>query len=237
MFLQWAPADFLSEAVASTEAPAPIEKTPSHTIFVKNLNFKTKTPELASFFSNNTGFKSAIVRTKPDGQSMGFGFLEFRSASFARDAITAHRNSVLDGHALILEFSTQKLQETRKHLISKVLTKLIIRNVPFEATKKELYELISSIVTIRKLRIPKRFDGRHRGFAFVDFNSHQEASTAFDTLKNSHFYGRHLVIEWAEEEQENDEMNAKGMQAAEDELNRIQKKEQAYSKISFDLND
>jgi multiple RNA-binding domain-containing protein 1 len=47
--------------------------------------------------------------------------------------------------------------------------------------------------------LPKRFDTRSRGFAFLDFTSHQEAQNAFDTLRHTHLLGRHLVLEWAED--------------------------------------
>ncbi len=46
--------------------------------------------------------------------------------------------------------------------------------------------------------------GDHRGFAFVDFSTAQEAATAMASLKDTHLYGRHLVLEWAKEEDEED---------------------------------
>ena len=48
--------------------------------------------------------------------------------------------------------------------------------------------------------MPKKFDGKHRGFAFVEFNSKGEASKAMDALHSTHLYGRKLVLEYAEAE-------------------------------------
>ena len=42
--------------------------------------------------------------------------------------------------------------------------------------------------------------GVHRGFAFVDFSTHQEAEAAMKSLGSAHLYGRHLVIEWANDD-------------------------------------
>jgi multiple RNA-binding domain-containing protein 1 len=43
--------------------------------------------------------------------------------------------------------------------------------------------------------------GSHRGFAFVEFLSTEEAKKAFDKLSHStHLYGRRMVLEWASEE-------------------------------------
>ena len=46
---------------------------------------------------------------------------------------------------------------------------------------------------IKSLRLPKKFDGSHRGFAFIDFLTRQEADNAFEALHSTHLYGRHLV--------------------------------------------
>lgn len=53
---------------------------------------------------------------------------------------------------------------------------------------------------LKSLRLPKKFDGRHRGFAFLDFVTKQEAKNVYENMANIHLYGRHLVLEWAEEE-------------------------------------
>lgn len=45
---------------------------------------------------------------------------------------------------------------------------------------------------IKSLRLPMRF-GSHRGFAFVEFVTKQEAQNAFEALSSTHLYGRHLV--------------------------------------------
>ncbi len=50
------------------------------------------------------------------------------------------------------------------------------------------------------VRIPRKVDGSHRGFGFVEFLTHQEAVNAVGALSSSHLYGRHLVIEWAKED-------------------------------------
>ena len=41
--------------------------------------------------------------------------------------------------------------------------------MPFEATRKELRELLSAFGELTSIRLPKKFDGKHRGFAFADF--------------------------------------------------------------------
>lgn len=52
-------------------------------------------------------------------------------------------------------------------------------------------------------------DGTHRGFGFVDFLTRQEAKSAFESLSATHLYGRHLVIEWAQDDESVDALRAK----------------------------
>ena len=54
----------------------------------------------------------------------------------------------------------------------------------------------------RTVKVPKRYDGRARGFAFVEFERPQDAASARRALGAAHLYGRHLVIDWAENEGE-----------------------------------
>lgn len=53
---------------------------------------------------------------------------------------------------------------------------------------------------LRSVRLPKKFNARTRGFAFLDFVSRKEAESAFAALRHTHLLGRHLVLEWASEE-------------------------------------
>ena len=54
--------------------------------------------------------------------------------------------------------------------------------------------------------MPRKFDGNHRGFAFVEFLTKQEALSAYKALADTHLYGRHLVLEWANKDEGLEEM-------------------------------
>lgn len=53
---------------------------------------------------------------------------------------------------------------------------------------------------VKSIRLPSRADRRSRGFAFVEFTSHQEALAVREALRHTHLLGRHLVLDWAEDE-------------------------------------
>ena len=59
------------------------------------------------------------------------------------------------------------------------------------------------------MRLPTKIDGSHRGFAFIEFMSHEEAQKAFKELQNTHFYGRKIIIEWAKQDNTIEEIREK----------------------------
>ena len=197
------------------------------TLFVRNLNFSTTNDGFRDAFQPLDGFLSARVKTKPDpknpGQllSMGFGFLEFRSKQQAQAALAAMDGYKLDGHELLVKASHKALdaaEERRKEDRSKKIAgrraKIIIKNLPFEASKKDVRSLFGSYGQLRSVRVPKKFDSTTRGFAFADFVTAREAENAMDALRDTHFLGRRLVLDFATEE----------VIDAEEELEKMQRK-------------
>lgn len=176
--------------------PSEGEIMPVHTsVFVKNLNFNTALKSLNNLFRNLPGFELAQIKTKANGQSMGYGFAEFRTLQQANAAIAALDGHELDGHALQLKISSRGVTEAPK---SRGSTKIIIKNIPFETTKKDIRELFGSFGQLRSVRVPKKFNGQLRGFAFADFATPEEAEHAMSSLTGAHLLGRRLVMAYAE---------------------------------------
>ncbi len=120
----------------------------------------------------------------------------------------------LDGHNLELKFSNRTFTGSsagaaRKPALNQQnktkSSKILVRNIPFEAKAKEIEELFQVFGALKYVRLPKKIDGAHRGFGFVDYVTVNEAERAFDALHHSaHLFGRRLVLEWAEPEQSQD---------------------------------
>ncbi|BDD54619.1 Multiple RNA-binding domain-containing protein1 [Monascus purpureus] len=206
----------VSQGFSTTDtfaADEPEEDLLTSTLFVKNLSFSTTTERLIETFRPLDGFLSAKIKTKPDpkrpGQtlSMGFGFVEFKTKAQAQAALAAMNGYNLDQHELVIKASNKAMdaaEERRKEDTAKKIaarrTKIIIKNLPFQATKKDIRSLFGSYGQLRSVRVPKKFDRTARGFAFADFVSAREAENAMDALKNTHFLGRKLVLEFANAE-------------------------------------
>ena len=83
------------------------------------------------------------------------------------------------------------------HSEKRARCKLLVKNVPFAASAAEMRELFGTFGQLRALRMPKKFSGGHRGYAFVDYVLPHEAEEAKLHLASTHLYGRHLVCSWA----------------------------------------
>lgn len=190
------------------------EQVETSTLFVRNLSFETSSTKLADAFKPLEGFLSARVKTKTDpkrpGQtlSMGFGFVEFKTKEHTQAALATMNGFSLDGHNLLVQPSHKgadaahdRRREDNTKKTSSRRTKIIVKNLPFEATKKDLRSLFGSYGQLRSIRLPQKFDSSSRGFAFADFVTAREAENAMNSLKNTHLLGRRLALDFAAAEE------------------------------------
>ena len=158
------------------------EESKSSTVFVKNLNFDTDEDKLKIVFEEiNVGIVRSIRIPRKKNQShdnsMGYGFIQYDSKTAAQNAVKLLQNIIVDDHALKLSLSqtsssskAQRKTKKRKEPDSFEdplnpsfkSNKLMIKNLAFEATKKDLKALFHPHAQIKKIRIPKKFEGNHR---------------------------------------------------------------------------
>ncbi|KAI8865774.1 RNA-binding domain-containing protein [Ramicandelaber brevisporus] len=187
------------------------------TVFVKNLAFKTTEDTLYKLFNAVAPVRKVTISTNPDPKnpgvrkSRGYGFVEYTNRADAERAIKALNRTDIDGHSIEVKASDRILSSNK--VVSSAAAaamggkpkkgtanKLICKNVAFEATKNDLRQLFSPYGQLKTLRLPKKYDGSFRGFAFLEFLTDQEAAKAMQSLHHTHFLGRHLVIQYAETE-------------------------------------
>ncbi|KAE8707963.1 multiple RNA-binding domain-containing protein 1-like isoform X3 [Hibiscus syriacus] len=140
---------------------------------IENLNFKTTEESLKNHVTElvkEGRIKSIriiiwVKKHMKNGKqvSMGYGFIEFDSVETASNVCRDLQGTILDGHALILQLCHAKKEQAVKNVEKdKSSTKLLVRNVAFEATEKDLRQLFSPFGQIKSLRLPMKY-GNHRG--------------------------------------------------------------------------
>ena len=177
------------------------------TLFIKNLSFETRNDAVRNHFKEIGPIHMVQVVMKGSSESRGYGFIQFKTKKAADKALKLLQFSELDGRKVELSRSDRKLQidpsVVRKGVkaIKQTGTKILVRNIPFQANVKEVRDLFKVFGEIKTIRLPKKMtpgQEQHRGFCFVEYGSNANAKAAFEALSNStHLYGRRLVLEWA----------------------------------------
>lgn len=126
------------------------------TLFIKNINFGTTTEKLIKTFQHLPSFAFARVQMKPDPKrpgsslSMGYGFIGFRDKDAAKNAMTTVDGFVLDGHSLIVKFAQRGAEDIAPGnpaaSAKAPTTKVVVKNLPFEVTKKDVRTLFGSVL-------------------------------------------------------------------------------------------
>ncbi|SOV79256.1 snoRNA-associated small subunit rRNA processing protein, putative [Plasmodium sp. gorilla clade G3] len=197
-------------------------------IYIKNINFNTKEENLKALFEKMEGFitcnivKSKKVITQKDKESnkisnqyntvsSGYGFAEFKNKELAIDAIKKLTGTRLNDHLLEMSLSHNRIKkkninkknnEDEKFVIKnkkQVTKKLVVKNLAFQVNKEELRKLFSAFGNVKSVRIPKNVYNRSRGYAFIEFMSKKECCNAIESLQHTHLYGRHLIIDFADD--------------------------------------
>ncbi|KAH8270700.1 hypothetical protein KR044_006657 [Drosophila immigrans] len=192
------------------------------TIFLRNLNFKTELETVREHFQRLGTIHTVEIAKRKDPQnprqlnSLGYGFIQFKKSSVAAQALKDMQMTHIDGNLVELKRSDRVLKtqdegaQRRRQVEQKKQTgtKILVRNIPFQAHYREVRDIFKAFGELTSLRIPKKMtpgEDAHRGFGFVDFASKADAKRAFDALSAStHLYGRRLVLEWASIEDTND---------------------------------
>ncbi|TNJ27863.1 putative Polyadenylate-binding protein [Giardia muris] len=167
------------------------------TVHLRNVSFDTSPERVEAVARELQGFLSCHMVLHAQGHR-GFGFVEFRSKETAERAIDHLSRVVLDGYKW--EAALARARAGRDDQVDDdATTKLIIKNLAFQASEKELRQLVSQFGRVVSFRAPKKIDGTLRGFAFVQYATEKEAGAALRALRQTHFYGRHLVPQFSDD--------------------------------------
>uniref|UniRef100_A0A5S6R3M4 RRM domain-containing protein n=1 Tax=Trichuris muris TaxID=70415 RepID=A0A5S6R3M4_TRIMR len=227
LYLEWAPAGVFSTQYDEIKAESKEEKEEDGqnefyqecTLFVKNLNAQTNDQSLADHF-NKIGTvvaasvvkkysKSAEGKGKPADQfSLCYAFVTYKRPEDAREALKRLQGSQLDGNELEIQISkrpsgAKQARKATEHNTSKDShseTTILVRNIPFQANRREIQQVFKVFGPLKVVRMPKKASSsQHRGFGFVEYVSKLDAEKAMAALGGStHLYGRRLVLEWAD---------------------------------------
>ncbi|XP_034557793.1 nucleolin [Notolabrus celidotus] len=165
----------------------------ARTLFVKNLPFSATPDDLKEVFED------AVDVRLPQGQNgsnRGIAYIEFKSEAEAEKMLEEAQGADVQGRSIMVDFVGEKSQKGAKVAVAAGAASktLVVNNLAFSATEEVLQSTFEKAVSIR---IPQR-DGRPKGFAFVEFESTEDAKDALDNLNNTDIEGRSIRLEYSQ---------------------------------------
>ncbi|XP_070687973.1 nucleolin [Pempheris klunzingeri] len=164
----------------------------ARTLFVKNLPFSATADDLKEVFED------AVDVRLPQGQNgsnRGIAYIEFKTEAEAEKMLEEAQGADVQGRSIMVDYVGEKSQKGAKVAGTAAACKtLVVNNLAFSATEEVLQSTFEKAVSIR---IPQR-DGRPKGFAFVEFESTDDAKDALENLNNTDIEGRSIRLEYSQ---------------------------------------
>ncbi|XP_039985188.1 nucleolin isoform X3 [Xiphias gladius] len=164
----------------------------ARTLFVKNLPFSATADDLREVFED-----AVDVRLPPgqNGSNRGIAYIEFKTEAEAEKMLEEAQGADVQGRSIMIDYVGEKSQKGARVAATGGASKtLVVNNLAFSATEEVLQSTFEKAVSIR---IPQK-DGRAKGFAFVEFESTDDAKEALENLNNTDIEGRSVRLEYSQ---------------------------------------
>jgi polyadenylate-binding protein len=147
-------------------------------IFVKNLAPTVDNKGLYDVFSVFGNILSCKITTDENGNSKGYGYVHYETAEAATEAIQKVNGMILEDQEVVVGHFLRRQDRSSQN----EWTNLYVKQFSLAWTDEKLRELFSPFGEVNSLKIARDFEGQSKGFAFVDFATHESAAKALDEL-------------------------------------------------------
>ncbi|VVT54333.1 uncharacterized protein SAPINGB_P004023 [Magnusiomyces paraingens] len=205
------------------EAPVEEEEPESCTVFVGSLSWGVDDDKLWETFSHIGEVVGARVLTeKGTNRSKGFGYVDFKTPAEAQKAVDEMNGQEVDGRTIKVDISKPKKprdnfgasnERANKYgdSMSPESSTLFVANLSFNTSRDDLFNTFGEFGSVQSVRIPTNPDtGRPRGFAYVEFESVDQAKSAIDSLQGSDLAGRPIRLDYTSPRDNNGGDNNRG---------------------------
>ncbi|KAM7325509.1 hypothetical protein ACRRTK_015762 [Alexandromys fortis] len=185
------------------------------TLFVGRLPPSARSEQLEELFSQVGPVKQCFVVTEKGSKACrGFGYVTF---SMLEDVQRALKEiTTFEGCKINVTVAKKKVKnkskekknnensespkkepKLKKAKVADKKARLIIRNLSFKCSEDDLKTAFTPYGTVLEVNIPRKPDGKMRGFAFVQFKNLLEAGKALKGMNMKAIKGRTVAVDWA----------------------------------------
>ncbi|KAM6202262.1 RNA-binding protein 28 [Rhynchocyon petersi] len=185
------------------------------TLFVSRLPSSARSEQLEELFSQVGPVKQCFVVTEKGSKTCrGFGYVTYSMPEDVQRAlkeITTFggckisvtvakrklRNKTKDKRKTENSEPPEKALKPKKAKVADKKARLIIRNLSFKCSEDDLKTVFAQFGAVLEVNIPRKPDGKMRGFAFVQFKNLLEAGKALKGMNMKEIKGRTVAVDWA----------------------------------------
>lgn len=162
-------------------------------LYIKNLEKDVTVESLSEKFSTFGKITNVVVMKDENGNSKGFGFVNFESPDDAKNAVESMNGSQLASKTIYVgraQKKSERVQMLRRQFEEKRQERILkyqgsnvyVKNIDDKVDDEELQKLFGKYGTITSSKIMLDEKGLSRGFGFVCFSTPEEANKAIAEL-------------------------------------------------------
>ncbi|OVA17016.1 RNA recognition motif domain [Macleaya cordata] len=183
-------------------------------VYVKNLSETTTDEDLKKVFGSFGPITSAVIMRDGNGNSRGFGFVNFQNPDNAASAVENLNGSTFNDDKVWYVGRAQRKAEREAELkaryeqerngVSDKLqgTNLYLKNLDDSINDENLKELFSEFGTITSCKVMLDPQGQSRGSGFVAFSTSEEATKALNEMNGKIVGRKPLYVAMAQRKEE-----------------------------------
>ncbi|XP_022992674.1 polyadenylate-binding protein 3-like [Cucurbita maxima] len=160
-----------------------IRKSGYANVFIKNLDVSIDNKALHDTFASFGTVLSCKVAVDSNGQSKGYGFVQFVTKEAAESAILKLNGMLLNDKQVYVGQFIRRQERMRANGL--LFTNVYVKNLPENMTEDGLKNLFGVHGTITSVIVRTDSNGKSKGFGFVNFENAASAADAVEKLNGT----------------------------------------------------
>ncbi|CAA3017096.1 polyadenylate-binding 2-like [Olea europaea subsp. europaea] len=199
-----------------------IRKSGAANIFIKNLDKSIDNKALHDTFSSFGNILSCKIATDPNGQSKGYGFVQFENAESAQNAIDKLNGMLINDKQVYVGHFLRK-QERESVSDRTKFNNVYVKNLAESTTDDDLKKIFAEYGTITSAVIMRDADGKSKCFGFVNFENADDAAKAVEALNGAKIDDKEWYVGKAQKKYEREqELKSRFEQSAKEAVDKYQ---------------
>ena len=161
-----------------------IRKSGFANVFIKNLDTSIDNKALNDTFAAFGTVLSCKVAVDSNGQSKGYGFVQFENEESAQNAINRLNGMLINDKKVFVGLFVRRQERTQSNGSPK-FTNVYVKNLPETTTDEDLKKFFGTYGTITSAIVMRDASGNSKCFGFVNFQSPDAAAAAVEKLNGT----------------------------------------------------